>query len=502
MKIFEKSQKKDKNGRVIKKYKLLGITLFKKDKGKDFKRYSLFGVRFYRKGSKNTKNYSTDRIDIRSVSVVKDSFCLSPESICRIISNRDIKTVSFDIFDTLLIRPVLNPKDIFYLVASKVNEKFNINFVKLRWNAEDDLNNKNASIDDIYNHIKEKYGLSENIIAELINEELQCEYDMLTPRQDIKEIYDKALRLGKRIIAISDMYLPDNFLKKLLHEKGYKDIDKIYVSNKYKKRKDDGELYDVVIKNEHIQPHNLCHIGDNYQSDYQCAIKNKICAIYYPSIKDAVFSEESVYNKIWNANNLSEDPFARILMGFSITNAFSVYKHLPEKISVFDNLSYFVKLFLSPLLLYITFNIINNKEISHGYKKIFFASRDGYLPKMVYDIVARYRNVLPSEYLYSGRRAYFSREEADFLKYIEKHECEANYSLVDFINAFFSLDGISDKIIGNLSNDEKNSLFEKEKTVKILKNFEEDIKTYISNHRKNVSDYSKRFSLTSIVKDL
>ena len=41
---------------------------------------------------------------------------LSINDIKNIISSDEIKIISFDIFDTLLVRPSVKPKDIFYLL--------------------------------------------------------------------------------------------------------------------------------------------------------------------------------------------------------------------------------------------------------------------------------------------------------------------------------------------------------------------------------------------------
>ena len=48
-----------------------------------------------------------------------------------------VRVLSLDIFDTLLTRPVIDdPRDIFHLVAARVNEELHLDFVALRWHAE------------------------------------------------------------------------------------------------------------------------------------------------------------------------------------------------------------------------------------------------------------------------------------------------------------------------------------------------------------------------------
>ena len=78
------------------------------------------------------QNFSTH--DILSLKPLPD---LSIEALIEIIKTEEIKIVSFDIFDTLLTRPITNdPRDIFYLIAAKIDKRFGVDFIKLRWDAE------------------------------------------------------------------------------------------------------------------------------------------------------------------------------------------------------------------------------------------------------------------------------------------------------------------------------------------------------------------------------
>ena len=120
----------------------------------------------------------------------KYKYVLPLKIIKKIILNPNIKVVSFDIFDTLLYRPCVNPIDIFYLIAERINQKYNIDFIKLRLNAESLLNNKNANIHDIYDFIKDYYHLDKELIEGIKKEEIAAEKQLLQVRDDIKEIYN------------------------------------------------------------------------------------------------------------------------------------------------------------------------------------------------------------------------------------------------------------------------------------------------------------------------
>ena len=203
---------------------------------------------------------------------------LSINDIKNIISSDEIKIISFDIFDTLLVRPSVKPKDIFYLLNGVQIGGQNINFAKLRMNAEEALNDSYATIEQIWDSIGENNKVFSNEdIKLLMCKELELEKQMLTVRNDVYEVYKYAVSLGKRIIATSDMYIPSNILKDILTSKGYNNIKEVYVSCEAKKRKDEGKLFEYVIEKEKIvDPSSMVHIGDNFYSDYKIPIEKEL----------------------------------------------------------------------------------------------------------------------------------------------------------------------------------------------------------------------------------
>lgn len=438
------------------------------------------------------------RDDINFLSKYK--YVLSLDTIKKIIINPNIKIVSFDIFDTLLYRPCINPTDIFYLMAKKIDKKYNVDFVKLRLNAEILLNQKNANLDDIYDFIQKYYNLDKELTENLKQEEIAGEKQLLQVRDDIKEIYDFAIANNKKIIATSDMYLSSEVLKDILYKKGY-NISKIYVSNEYQARKDDSLLYDVVIEEEKVNPSEICHIGDNFNSDYKFALKKHLTAIYYPSIKDIVFANNSIHNEALGAN-ISNDPITRILIAHSL---YRIYKYPHEYLKnpkLFANIETFTNIALAPVLFYIAMSIATNKEIQNNYDKVYFAARDGYLPQIAYDIIAEnLKNCIPSEYLYASRRAYLTA----MYNNLEEWLCDNIDIMRPNVNLNNLLDIIDDEKIKNLI---KNSLSDKELTLcvkdnktqilKILKrvhplyeNYYESLKNHVFKYYLTKIDHNK-----------
>ena len=186
-------------------------------------------------------------------------------SIKRLIDSHEI--ISFDIFDTLIARPYINPYSLFAHIERYTGCEL---FEKLRRKAES-LARKNSltedvSIDDIYTHMPNNY-------QNLLEIELMFEETLCFPRRDVISLYDYALEQGKKIILISDMYLKKEFLVKLLGINGIKEYNSFYLSSEIGLTKHSGNLFKHVLEKENVDAKNILHIGDNENSDIKNAQK-------------------------------------------------------------------------------------------------------------------------------------------------------------------------------------------------------------------------------------
>ena len=137
------------------------------------------------------------------------------------IKSSNIELISFDIFDTLVCRPCICPKDIFYILDKLTFKRFGISFMRLRDNAELEMKNKYADINEIWKYIAEKWKLSEKEWKKYMQMEIDCEKQLIFRRQAGYELYMEAVKAKKKIIAISDMYLPEDVLRTILNKCGY-----------------------------------------------------------------------------------------------------------------------------------------------------------------------------------------------------------------------------------------------------------------------------------------
>ena len=110
-------------------------------------------------------------------------------------------------------------------------------------------NYEDITFNEIYDCILPKY-------QQYKEKELYFEALTLRKHPENYELYKFAKDNHKKIIITSDMYLPKDFLEKVLQQNGYDEIDKIYVSSEYKKTKATGTLYQQILKDNNISEKN------------------------------------------------------------------------------------------------------------------------------------------------------------------------------------------------------------------------------------------------------
>ena len=101
------------------------------------------------------------------------------EEIISAINSENVKCISFDVFDTLIKRIVLEPKDIFKFLDLSFNQLFeNANYIyfsDIRMVAEAharSCKNEEVTLDEIYETIKNIYCIDNEILDKMKQKEL------------------------------------------------------------------------------------------------------------------------------------------------------------------------------------------------------------------------------------------------------------------------------------------------------------------------------------------
>lgn len=219
-----------------------------------------------------------------------------PSKIERALANCSV--ISFDIFGTLLKRTVPSEQTVFDIVESQASG--------LPFASNTPFAAKRSALDnaEYFGHIptiEEIYKLlhlpEEDALCRLEAEQ-NTERSILIPNPFVKEIYNRAIELGKTVVITSDMYFSSSFLSSLLREKGYEGFDRVFVSCEFNKNKGSGELFDEVLAYCNTSPDKILHIGDSLKADIQGARKRGITSLYVGS---PLF--EKVQKKIGRASN-------------------------------------------------------------------------------------------------------------------------------------------------------------------------------------------------------
>jgi HAD superfamily hydrolase (TIGR01549 family) len=191
------------------------------------------------------------------------------------------RIVSFDFFDTLFLRTVIDPEDVFDLVGRIVGLR---NFREIRKAAQANAfvemhrsGRKEISLDGIYRNMSIK-GVDSNWIKEV---ELATEKKVALPNKELIPFYNHIVEKNKKIIVTSDMYLPRDYFDAVM-EKFELPVGEIFVSSETNcTKRDSGELFDYISNKLNVHPAEILHIGDNYLSDVERAAGRGLKTFHY-----------------------------------------------------------------------------------------------------------------------------------------------------------------------------------------------------------------------------
>lgn len=312
-------------------------------------------------------------------------------------------TYSFDVFDTCLIRKCGQPHFVFDLLARRVlgrdvEEAQILDFKQIRSRGELQARSnaykrgrEEITLDEIYEVCD--FTILTGISNETIREtELQIEEEMLIAVVAVRDSIRKLRNNGDKIIFISDMYLPQGFVRKILTQQGlYENEDKIYVSSEYGKTKGAGSLYKYVKDVEKLNFHSWKHTGDNKWSDIKVP---KSLGIKVKHITNGY----NYYEKLWNQQVPVDNRYSNQLCA-SISRYIRLTSGKSAAIDIAAD-------FIAPL--YVSFVVwLMNDARRRGIRQIYFIARDGLI---LYEISKVLSDIFPNiqtSYLYASRKTLY-----------------------------------------------------------------------------------------------
>lgn len=199
----------------------------------------------------------------------------------------DVAAVSFDVFDTLFVRPLQDPEDAFDMLGAK----FGIpDFRSLRRQAQQRAfarmhqeGRREITLDAIYASFDRM-----PVTAAIMR---QAEYDLelaLTlPNPEVITLFRQLVAGGRTVVLTSDMYMPSAFFQDLLRRHALPDVPIFVSADRNATKRDAGELFHIVARELDLPPERILHIGDNPVSDVLRAREAGFSIFHYVPARSA-----------------------------------------------------------------------------------------------------------------------------------------------------------------------------------------------------------------------
>jgi FMN phosphatase YigB (HAD superfamily) len=193
-----------------------------------------------------------------------------------------IRAHSFDVFDTVLVRTRARPVDLFRAAAERAvpgpperpgRAELVAELSRRRRAAEFQamarLGLDAVGLDAIYAELDDLGALGVQP-AELMRAELEVEVEEVRPVRAGRERVQAARATGRRVLFVSDMYLPAERIRAALDRFDIaQPDDPLYVSGELGVDKRRGGLFDHVLRTEGLKPDELAHTGDDPVTDIE-----------------------------------------------------------------------------------------------------------------------------------------------------------------------------------------------------------------------------------------
>ena len=199
----------------------------------------------------------------------------------------DVDTVSFDLFDTLLVRRIHDPDMVKPAVARYISNRAAGRGIVTSWQYILKLRNsfekeqrhatglryvdQEACYPDYMGRVVQAiFGAanSEAVLDEITSYELSLENAVLVPRAELAVWLKELKGLGKRVLIVSDIYLPARHVERLVAHAGLlEDVDAVISSADSFLAKASGCAFPLIKERFGLDYSRWLHVGDNPISD-------------------------------------------------------------------------------------------------------------------------------------------------------------------------------------------------------------------------------------------
>ncbi len=328
----------------------------------------------------------------------------------------DVDVVSFDMFDTLLVRRVHDPDLVKVPVARYISSIAASHDIDITWQQVQEHRDEieqaqrdqaGETFEDFEAHyptfmaatldkILGEHGGPE-VLEKITRYELKMENAMLVPRKEIVAWLDQIAEQGKRIFVISDIYLPGEHLGVLLEHAGLRHkVEQVISSADSFLAKASGKGYELVHEKYNLDPAKWLHVGDNPISDGLRAEHFGLHALVLQDPEE--FRRRAIAARYYFCNRSRAFWRGRAIQQLM----------MPLEAENISRSSMYVEgyNFLGPLICVFVQAVAEHCRVN-SISKIFFMSREGWMFKQVWEKITPFLfpdDGLPQiEYLYVSR---------------------------------------------------------------------------------------------------
>lgn len=327
--------------------------------------------------------------------------------------------ISFDIFDTLILRRTGRPQDVFGLMeelACAQSIAAGAGFRSWRVQVERELRqhmraergSPEVTLAEIYSAAVEKRKLSAEDADRLREMEMATERQVCCRNPYVYQAYEYCLKQDKQVIFVSDMYLPKDLIRSVLTDAGYGKEHALFLSNETGVSKRTGEMFPHVLESLQVEAQDILHIGDDEVSDVEQARHFGLRALHYRrSCVIAEYDSET-------PQGVGGDSIYAMSKGMTI-NRFYAGRPAPAMEE-----DYWYRFGYETVgLMFLGFGQwVAEQVVKQGVQRVFFLSRDGFIMDKFYRLLRRQDPNLPEScYVHASRKALHFASLGNFDEY-------------------------------------------------------------------------------------
>ena len=329
-------------------------------------------------------------------------------------SSQAARVISFDIFDTLLIRPFASPDAVFDYLAEKISRDFSFqDFKQKRQTAEHQLRcqlqpGSDVTISQIYQQIAHSHGLDKDTQKALMQLEISTELGLLQPRPQVAQAVLALKQQGKKLILVSDMYLEKEHLLALIDSHFKNTFSALYVSSDIGQRKDRGDIWQTIFIQESVSKEHFLHVGDNEHSDIQLPVDQKFLLPIHVMRPLAFLGNIAGGQAIIDIFRQQKNWPNELMLGLIANKVLNYYEQEHNQAAVFSHAENFGYSLMGPILFSFMSWLINH-AIKDKTDSLLFLSRDGWLLEQLFNSIKSHHKITHSMPLADANYFYCSR---------------------------------------------------------------------------------------------